>query len=246
MSIEIGITSYTYRKLSIMDVLDRAKQIGTTAVDLWPDHLPQTATEAEVRRLRDRFADEGIRFCCYGVIPLNPTAPLERWFNTAKWLGADCLSVDVAADDIATQEKALAMAEERNLRLAVHNHGPKHRYSTPADVRKVIDRWPKRFGACVDTGHYLRSEVDPVQAIRQLAPRVYGVHIKDFIDVDNEALPGTGRLNLRDTIAALQDIGYQGAYVIEYEAGNVDPTPELLQVVAALRRAEAELAEKGA
>ncbi len=234
MAMELGITSYTYRNLGIMDVLPLAKTVGAAVIDLWPSHIKDMPA-AEIGKLRARFNDEGIRFCGYGVVGLGAAAPMVSLFATAQELGVDYMSVDVAADDIDTQQKALALAEQYDVKLGIHNHGPQHRYSTPADVLKVIGRWPERFGACVDTGHYLRSNVDPVEAIQVLSSRVHGVHIKDFIDVDTEALPGTGRLDLARTVDALRSVHFRSALVIEYEAEGSDPTPDLLKVTASLQ-----------
>ena len=39
-----------------------------------------------------------------------------------------------------------------------------------------------KIGCCIDTGHFLRSREDPVDAAEAFAGRTYGVHLKDVKD----------------------------------------------------------------
>ncbi len=59
------------------------------------------------------------------------------------------------------------LVAEYDVAIGIHNHGPGHRYDKASDVEKVIkDRHPK-IGACVDTGHYLRSDENPVEILER-------------------------------------------------------------------------------
>ncbi|HEY65037.1 MAG TPA: sugar phosphate isomerase/epimerase [Caldilineae bacterium] len=237
---EIGMQSYTYRKFSVQELVDQAQSLGISAVELWPGHLPPDASEATVEEVLAYCRESGVRICGYGVVNLSQ-ADIRQSLAFAKRLGVDYVSVDVHPEDVEGQREAVAVAEELGLKLAIHNHGPTHHYSTPEDVVRVIEAYPEVFGACVDTGHFLRSGVDPVAAIERLSPRVHAVHIKDFLDERTEVLPGTGRLNLSDTLRALRAHGFATAYVIEYEAEPEDPTPDMQKAVAAVREALAGL-----
>ena len=71
------------------------------------------------------------------------------------------------------------LVAEYDIPIAIHNHGPGALYDKADDVVTAVkDRHPL-IGACVDTGHYLRSDENPVEVIEKLGPRVFGVHLKD-------------------------------------------------------------------
>ena len=73
------------------------------------------------------------------------------------------------------------MVKEFGLKLAIHNHGPEDKvWPSPLEVWQAIQPLDERIGVCIDVGHTARCGVDPVQAIRRCAPRLYDVHIKDL------------------------------------------------------------------
>lgn len=236
MPTEIGVQSYTYRKFPVRRAIDEAKAAGCQAIELWPGHLPPDTAEAEVEAVCAHARRQGQRICGYGVIGLSGEAP-DAQVRFARRLGCDYVSVDVRPQDRERQAAAAALAAQLGLTLGIHNHGPRHHYSTVDTVLAVVRDLPPNFGACVDTGHFLRADQDPVAAIRALGPRVHAVHLKDFLDEHTEVLPGSGRLDLPAAVRALRDVGFRTAYVLEYEADENDPTPAVSRAVAAVAAA---------
>ena len=58
------------------------------------------------------------------------------------------------------------------------------------------------IGACVDTGHYIRSDEDPVEAIERFGKRTFGVHLKDVKTIEDG-----GNRRSRDRDHGLADRG---------------------------------------
>ncbi len=235
MARTVGVQSYTYRHFPVLKMLDEVRAAGLEAIELWPGHLRPEAPDAEAERLLEEVAARGLRICGYGVVRLGPNTPGQ--LRLARRLGCDYLSVDVAPNERSVQAEACALAEQLGIKLGIHNHGPGHHYSTAASVAAVLAHNPPVLGACVDTGHFLRSGEEPVAVIGQLRPRVHAVHLKDFVDADTEVLPGTGRLDLPATLRALEEAGMASPFVLEYEADENDPTPAVRQAGAAVRAA---------
>ena len=61
----------------------------------------------------------------------------------------------VGPESFAVLDKVLE--QYPGIYIAIHNHGPGARYDKIADVANAIKGHHERIGACVDTGHYLRS-----------------------------------------------------------------------------------------
>ncbi len=216
--------------------LDAARDSGNHSIELWPGHLPADTPPDQVEAVLARCQERGLRVCGYGVVNLS-RADTETHLRCAKALGVDYVSVDFRPDDRQAQSAAAALAAKLGLRLALHNHGPGHAYATPEQVAAVLEGQPEVLGACVDTGHFLRADADPVAAIRLLSGRVHGVHLKDFLDAHQEVMPGTGRLDLKRTIAALREVGFASDFVLEYEADPENPVPAVREAVAAVQAA---------
>lgn len=94
-----------------------------------------------------------------------------------------------------------------------------------SDFQTVLDAIPdERVGVCIDTGHFHSSGVDTLAAIRQFAPRLYAVHLKDHLDTVSVGI-GRGDLNLKEIIEALQSVDYQGDLTLELEVEDPENLP---------------------
>jgi len=141
-------------------------------------------------------------------------------------------------------------ADRRGVVAALHPHiGTMIENAT--DVQRVLDG--SRIGLCIDTGHLVAAGADPVAITVAHPDRVRHVHLKD-VDADVAAcvlsgdLPfsdavsqglwvtlGTGSVDVRAMITALEDHGYDGWYVLEQDL-KLPAEPEGEGPVADVRR----------
>ncbi|MDP6379934.1 MAG: sugar phosphate isomerase/epimerase [Phycisphaerae bacterium] len=237
--VEIGVQTFTYRNFNLADTVAELQGTGITAAEVYGKHLGPKMSAGEIAECKRILDDGGIRVCAYGVEYFTGEGDTIRpTLEFVRDIGGAYASIDIEKDDIATQEKAVEIAEETGVLLAIHNHGPGANYSTIDDVLSVTEKNRFAMGACVDTGHFLRSDEDPVEAIRRIGKRVHAVHLKDFTGVETEVVPGTGKLDYSTMLAALREYtDFDGALVIEYEANAADPTPAMRETVALLKQA---------
>jgi inosose dehydratase len=132
--------------------------------------------------------------------------------------------------------------KEFDIRVAIHNHGPTHRYNKAVDVLAAIEKHDARIGACADLGHFIRSGERPTEVIRLLAGRLYGVHLKDFAEMREKTrgvILGQGHLDAPAVMAALVQVGFpaDGALSIEYEENPQNPLDGLRECVRVARDA---------
>ena len=110
------------------------------------------------------------------------------------------------------------------------------------DVLKAIEKRDPRIGACADLGHFIRSGENPVQVVRLLAGRLYGVHLKDFAEMQDKTrgvILGKGHLNVAAVFDALVETKFpsDGALSLEYEENPNDPLEDIRQCVKVARDA---------
>ena len=124
------------------------------------------------------------------------------------------------------------LVDEYGINLAIHDHPKPSHYWNPDTVLKVVDGRSKRIGSCADVGHWQRSGVPPIEALKKLEGRIIESHFKDltqFNDPKAFDVPwGTGSGNAK---AMLEEVLRQGAkitFLVEYE----HVTPGLVQDVA--------------
>ena len=87
---------------------------------------------------------------------------------------------DPAPDTLPRIEK---FVKEYDIRFAIHNHGPEDKlWHSPLDVLKAVGNMDPRMGCCIDVGHTVRAGTDVVEAIKQVGPRLFNMHMKDLTD----------------------------------------------------------------
>lgn len=240
MAYDLGVQSFTYRTFTVEAFCDALAGTGVTAVELCHEHVTPASDPEEVDSVAGRLDDAGLDVCGYGVERVSDLATARETLDLVEQLGGEYASIELPPDDEALASDVAAAADAYDVDLAIHNHGPGATFDAVEDVLAVLEATPHdRLGACVDTGHFLRSSQPPGEVVPRLGDRVHAVHLKDFVDVDTEAVPGQGALDVPELLSLLDEhTSFDRPLVVEYEADPEDPTPAVEQAVAAVRDAE--------
>jgi sugar phosphate isomerase/epimerase len=200
--------------------------------------FPITDDAAAIAAMQRKLAGLGLTISGHGVNRFTADAAANRrLFAFAKAAGIRTITADPDPDSFASLDE---LVKEFDVRVAIHNHGPRHRYNKAADVLAAIEKHDERIGACADLGHFIRSGERPVDVIRLLTGRLYGVHLKDFAEMQDATkgvILGRGHLDVDGVFAALARAGFpaDGALSIEYEENKDDPIADLRACVAAAK-----------
>jgi inosose dehydratase len=230
-ALKIGLQTYSFRTYSWPEAVTKAHEIGIKYLDVSGAHMKHTVSEDGIKSYEIPVRENGITVLSHGVVQMTKNAEENRAvFVFAHRLRIPVLTIDIDPEAIP---QVCDLCDEFGIKTGIHNHGPGHRYGTIAAVQEATDGRTKRFGACVDTGHYLRSKEDPIVAIRTFGDRVHGVHLKDFTKGTNsEQVVGEGDLDIEGVYRALLDVHFTGLVAIEYEAGADDPVPGVKRCLA--------------
>lgn len=237
---KLGIQLYSLRGYNVNEALQHAADLGFEEVEFYSGMLPIDSTPDQIAAMKKRVADLGMSISAHGVNSIGSDAAANRkLFEFAHALGIPTITAD---PDPAAFDNLDDLVEEFDICIAIHNHGPAARYNRVVDVLKAIEGHDQRIGACADLGHYIRSGEHPVDVIRSLKGRLYGVHLKDFAEMKEHAdgvILGKGHLDLEGVFFAMQDVGFpaNGALSLEYEENPSDPLDEIRQCVTVAKAA---------
>jgi len=236
---ELGVQSFCFRGFkSHAEVIAKVKECDLSKIELCRVHI-DFGNEAIHDEVIEQYRKGGVQIVSTGVNGLgNHPEAEEKMFQFAHKAGCKFMSVDFGVDSYRTAER---LADKYDINLAIHNHGGRHWLGCAAMLRSVFKKTSSRIGLCIDTAWALHSHEDPLKWVEEFAPRVYGVHFKDFtFERDgrhNDVVVGTGCLDLKGLLAKLKAVNFNGYAVLEYEADVNNPVPALSQCVKSVREA---------
>jgi sugar phosphate isomerase/epimerase len=238
--IRLGVASYTFRNFNRAQLIAFMKQLNVLALNAKDvkDHLP-TDPQAEQAALAD-YAAAGITLHAAGTISFSKDddADMRSKFEYAKRAG---INVIVAGDPTPeTLPRLEKFVKQYDIRIAIHNHGPEDKlWHSPLDVLQAVQGMDPRIGCCIDVGHTARAGTDVVQAIKEVGPRLFNIHMKDLKDIqskESQVAVGDGILPIPKIFEALIAIKYPGFVDLEYEIHPDDPMPGVITSFDYMRR----------
>jgi inosose dehydratase len=246
--LKMGMQSFSLRAFDTKTALRHTKELGLKYWEATPNHIPLTTLPKQIEASKALLQDAGITLMGFGVIGFDGNETKARQtFDFAKAMGLYSISANPNKNK-ATFDLLDKLVAEYDIPIAIHNHGPHALYSKISDVADIVkDRHPK-IGACVDTGHYLRSDENPVEALERLSNRVFGVHLKDVRTVTDNGkrkkiftMVGQGDLDVLGCLKVLKKLNYQGCLALEYEENEQNPLSDIAVSLTAVRDAAAKL-----
>jgi sugar phosphate isomerase/epimerase len=250
---QLGIQLWTFHKYTFFEAIDKAASTGVSWVEAYPgqklgveypdqdfDHnLP-----AELRtKVKQKLAEYGLYLSAYGVVDMpNDEVKCRQVFDFAKDMG---IAVIVAEPPAAAMALVDRLCNEYQISVAIHNHPEPSHYWNPDTVVAAVKGCSKYIGSCADLGHWPRSGVGPLAALKKLEGRIVSLHFKDLNEFGNKAaydVPwGTGILDMPAILKELQRQKFAGPISIEYEHNWESSLPEIRQCIAAYNNAIAKL-----
>lgn len=244
--LRLGLASYTFRNFGRSQLIGFMKQLNVVDLNAKNvgDHLP--ADEPGEAAALQSYSAAGIQLHAAGVISFakDEDADIRAKFEYAQRAR---ISVIVGGDPLPeTLPRIEKFVKEYDIRVAIHNHGPEDRiWRSPLDVLQAVKRLDPRIGCCIDVGHTARAGTDVIQAIHEVGPRLYNIHMKDltnFHDKESQVAVGDGKMPIRKIFEALITENYQDFVDLEYEVHPDDPMPGVTRSYAFMRQVLADMA----
>ena len=190
------------------------------------------------KETKKRLDDAGVKMinCYLSALP-NKEDLSRKKFEFGKEMGIETFVAEPTPETFDLLEK---LCDEYKINVAIHNHPkPSSRYWNPETVVAACRGRGKRIGCCADTGHWVRSGIQPVEAIKKLGDRAFTFHLKDIVEFGVVRSPdcpwGTGKGDIEGILKEVHRQKTKVIFGIEYERhGNT--IPEIAQSIAYLEK----------
>ena len=241
ISKNLAVETYCFRNFNNAEVIEMTKACGLESVEIAAFGVHADISKPETfEQVISTYSDGGVTLCSAFCNEFTDNADKAREnMEFAKAAGIGILTCDF---DIQTMPEcfktAEALAEQYDVRLAIHNHGGTHWLGSSRILEWVFGRTNDRIGLCLDTAWALDAHEDPVAMAEKFCDRLFALHLKDFVfdraGAGEDVVIGEGNLDLKALIATLDKIGFDGPATIEYEGDADDPVPATRRCVEAV------------
>ncbi len=238
---QLGIKSYSFRSISDnADVAKAVKYCEADVIDLSACHVNYDSAEEQERAIAT-YRDAGVRIAGIGVVYLkNDESFNRRFFEFARRAGCGVVSCSLPLEGLESAIRLTErLAEEYDVRAAIHNHGGKDWLGNTGALQYVLGKTSERIGLCLDTAWCLQAGEDPIKWLDTFQGRIHALHFKDFSfnakGQWQDTIVGEGALDLGTFLGKFATIGFDGPAVVEFEGEN--PVEQSKACVKAIRAA---------
>jgi sugar phosphate isomerase/epimerase len=244
------VQAWTFNKFTTQEAIAKAAVAGSTNIELFPGQTLSAETgdvkvgpdmgDAATLKLKAFLDGAGVKAVAFGVTSISKNADdARKLFRWAKGMGIQVIQTE-SVDALDTIE---TMVKEFDLKVGFHDHpkrasDPNYRMWDPQYIYDLVKNRDKRIGSCADTGHWVRSGIKPVDALRILKGRIVSSHLKDLnvFSPDGHDVPyGTGVSDVRGILEEYRKIGMGGPVSVEYEYNWDTSLPEVAQCIGFMR-----------
>lgn len=247
----LGCQAYSFNQYTFQEALDKNASLGLRVIEAYPGQslcaekksvtIGEGLSTADRQDVKKRLADAGIKLVNFGVCGLSKDiGACRRTFDFAKDMGIETIVSEPAEDAFDTLDK---LVEEYQINVALHNHPKPSHYWDSTTVLKVCQGRSKRIGACADTGHWMRSGLNPLEQIKKLEGRIISFHFKDLNQFGggHDVPWGTGKADVKALLTEIKRQKIKAVFSIEYEHNWTTSVPEIAQCVAYFDKVAEEL-----
>jgi len=226
----VAMQCWTFHEFTFVETLQKVKALGIEYIQAYPGQplgggFPEKAVfdhnlpDDQIRAVKQKLREHGLKIVAYGVVDTGRTEEsMRKVFEFAGKMGFRTIVTEPADGDFGLLDKLI---KEYDIQVAIHNHPEPSKYARPETVLGRVRARDGRLGSSADTGHWMRTGVNPLEALRMLSGRIRDVHFKDlnaFGVKDAWDVPfGQGKANIHDILAELTLQDYDGYLTIEHE-----------------------------
>jgi L-ribulose-5-phosphate 3-epimerase len=224
----LGVALWTFHNVDFPESLKMADSAGLKLVEANTFHktgkelndtLLGQLSPAGIDKLRSYAQQHGITI---GSLYLGGGKTIQDWkndFEKAKQLGVRYVTAEPPVD---MWDSIDSLAGTYGMMVAIHEHWKGvSAYWHPDSVLAAI-KGHKNFGACPDLGHYPKSGINSLDAVKKLSGHIIGVHLKDIAAMNNPQLVdvrvGTGIVQFPEIFEELKRQKFNGYIYIERDS----------------------------
>ncbi len=225
---KLGVAFWTFHTFTLPDALAKIDSAGVDYIEAvtffrsgaeLKDSLIGQLSPSGIDKVKRMIADHNLTVGSMYIGGDQTIASWKKEFEIAKTLGAKFVTTEPPLNML---DEIDSLAGAYGMKVAIHEHWKGvSKYWSPDSVLAAIQGHPN-FGACADLGHWPKSGVNPVDAVKKLDGHIIALHLKDIAEFNNTKIVdvpvGTGVVDFPAVFAELKRQNFKGPIYIERDA----------------------------
>ncbi len=247
----LGIALWTFHTVSFSEALDKVDSAGVKYIE--PNNFIKTLPElkdsslmqlspAGIRKLKSLIEQRGLKCESVYLAGGSDVNSWKRQFEMAKHLGVEFVTTEPPLD---MWDSIDSLAGLYGIKVAIHEHWKGMSHYWDPDTTLMAMKGHPNFGVCADLGHWPKSGINPLDAVKKLSGHIIAIHLKDIAAYNNPKLVdvpvGTGVVDFPAIFSELKKQGFKGPIYIERDA--TDHPGNLPSVIQAIKYYNEELSK---
>jgi L-ribulose-5-phosphate 3-epimerase len=225
---KLGVALWTFHTVNFPESLKLVDSTGLTYIE--PNTFHNAGPEfndssigklspASLKKIKKLVDNHNLTAASIYIAGSHDIASWKKEFEAAKQFNVKYVTAEPPVD---MWDSIDSLAGVYGVKVAIHEHWKgMSAYWHPDSVLAAI-KGHKNFGACADLGHWPKSGIDPVEALKKLNGHIIGVHLKDIAAFNDPKLVdvtvGTGVINIPAVFEELKKQHFKGYIYIERDA----------------------------
>jgi len=172
-----------------------------------------------IEKLKLMIAAKGLTCESIYIVGDSTINSWKKQFDIAKQLGVEFVTTE---PPLNMWDGIDSLAGTYGIKVAIHEHwkGVSHYWDT--DTTLMAIKGHPNFYVCADLGHWPKSGVNPLDAVKKLSGHIIAIHLKDIAAYNDPSLKdvpvGTGVVDFPAIFQELKKQGFKGHIYIERDA----------------------------
>lgn len=232
---KFGVALWTFHDVNFPQSLNRVDSAGLVYIEPntfhsagpeFKDSVLGMLSPAGIEKLKAMIAQKGLKVESLYVVGDSTMASWVKQFELAKEFGVQYVTTE---PPLNMWNSIDSLAGAYGIKVAIHEHWNGFSHYWNPDTTLMALQGHSNFGVCADLGHWPKSGIDPLDAVKKLSGHIIGVHLKDIAAYNDPTLKdvvvGTGVVKFPEIFAELKKQNFNGHIYIERDSietgGNV-------------------------
>jgi len=240
---KFGAALWTFHTMNFPESLDKVDSAGLKYIEPntfhsagpeLKDSIIMRLSPAGIEKLRLMIAAKGLICESIYIVGDSTIISWKKQFDIAKQLGVEFVTTE---PPLNMWDALDSLAGTYGIKIAIHEHwkGTSHYWDT--DTTMMAINGHPNFYVCADLGHWPKSGVNPLDAVKKISGHIIGIHLKDIAAYNDPLLKdvpvGTGIVDFPAIFQELKRQGFKGHIYIERDAE--DQPGNLMSVIQTVK-----------